>query len=393
MMMLTRTTTNAAINSTRLAIAGLFCFAISQVFFSSTETERSLLLYEEHNPHSSSGPSPLQAEPEERGHNESTSFILESFAISFDPNKVETLRERNQHANLGPVLWVNGADGMHQRTLDLWAQLTNRKHSPMTVEVASKLHKDHYNSPHAVGCYMAHWNLLRTLAHRPIELLRQQQHNKTKHAYLILEDDAACAPGLNKEIECTIEQLPSDWDILFVGGKPFSYFDPKNNNDNKTYPTKHGEQLIRDCLQQEMSQNWTATTIIHQLIRKAVCQGDFGKARGPLAPDGSRSLSQDTQPYWRSNYLTNTHSYVVNPHRVAHVAHLLKPSLDVPVDIRLGDLMASSQLNAYMTTRSWCEQMSHEPLLEPQSWKGFFAFDGKYIWQTQIHLDDENCAF
>jgi hypothetical protein len=186
--------------------------------------------------------------------------------------------------------------------------------------------------------------------------------------------------------------------MLFVGGKPFSYFDDSNGNEdstnNHTLPTMHGKQLINDYKQHEASNNWTATEMTNQLIRHAICQGDFGKASGPLAPDGSRSLSQDNnqQAYWRSDYLTNTHSYVVNPQRVGHVASLLHPTMDVPVDIRLGDLMKAGQLNAYMTTRMWCDQTT-QPLLEPQTWSGFFVFEWNYIWQTQMHLDNEDCAF
>jgi GR25 family glycosyltransferase involved in LPS biosynthesis len=410
-----------------LFLAGVICFTVLQLY--RLDDTKGLFLYEQYffvNNHTrqqenenqqqdetaeSSTPAPSPSPP--------PVFLLESFAISFDPRRVEKLQQRNAHAHLGKVLWVPGTDGLQQRTLDLWAQLTTgNSDSAMTLEQAAQLNKGDYRSPHAVGVYLSHWNLLRTLAHRPIELMmnrKQQQQEQDQHAYLILEDDATCAPGLDQEIAQTIKQLPHDWDILFVGGKPFSYFDDSNaetNNNiaedanaNKTVllTKHHGKQLILDYKEIEAAANYTATAMTNQLIRHAVCQGDFGKARGPLAPDGSRRLSPDkTRAYWKVDYMTNTHSYVVNPHRVAHLSTALQPFMHVPVDVRLGDLIKSGQVNAYMTTRMWCDQSSSpdEALAAPQTWKGYFAFhttknhyDWTYIWQKQMHLDDAGCAF
>jgi hypothetical protein len=345
----------------------------------------------------------------------STTFLLETFALSFDPTSVERLQQRNQHSNLGNVLWVHGVDGLQQRTLNLWAQLTNHGHAGMSVEQARELDKSSYESPHAVGCYLSHWNLLRMLAHRPQqELLLESRNNQQnqQHAYLILEDDATCAPGLDKEIERTIQQLPSDWDLLFVGGKPFSYFD--NSNPGSFSPVYNvstvGKLLMQEYRQQHESAGTAAAgsgnssnnnnndTDMRQRIRHAICQGAFGTANGPLAPDGSRKLLPE-QAYWRVDYLTNTHSYVVNPQRIAHVAKMLHPTMDVPIDIRLADLMKSQQLQAYMTTRMWCDQTTtvseqQPPLLAPQTWSGFFVIDWNYLWQTQMHIDEvEDCAF
>ena len=177
----------------------------------------------------------------------------------------------------------------------------------------------------------------------------------------------------------------------------------KNNNNatKKLGNVTNGKHLIHEYKQQEAAPvcNGTVMDDIKQRIRHAICQGDFGQAQGPLAPDGSRSLSQDKQAYWRPDYLTNTQSYGVNPQRVARVARLLRPTQDVPVDIRLGDLMRERQLQVYMTTRSWCNQNADAPLLAPETWQGYFGFSESfrhaqhYIWQTQMHLDEEDCAF
>jgi GR25 family glycosyltransferase involved in LPS biosynthesis len=465
-------------SSSRLVIAGIFSFLVLHQLYTVNDTTRLLLFTHCTSSYytlsSASGSSINNEDDDEDDKNPenrtTSSFLLETFALSFDPTKVEKLQERNNHSNIGTnIVWVPSTDGMQQRSLDLWAQLTNHGHAPMTLEAAAQLHKYHYESPHAVGCYLAHWHLLRTLAQRPPELLLQldksnnndnqnktnkhkkqqpQYDNQTRttrqHAYLILEDDAACAPGLKEEIERTIQQLPSDWDMLFVGGKPFSYFDEWNNhnpnhhesNNNETTRMSslqgnmtHGKLLLQEYEQIANAIPYNGTTMDDMIrrLRRAVCQGDFGQARGPLAPDGSRRLlppptpggdgttnpqqeqQEQHQAYWRSDYLTNTQSYVVNPQRVAHVARLLHPTADVPVDIRLGDLMQSHQINVYMTTRAWCEQRPPDaaaPLLAPQAWQGFFAFSqGRpgawhYIWQTQIHLsanDNDNgqvdCAF
>jgi hypothetical protein len=164
-----------------LAIAGVLGFTAFQTYRFNNDTETSsLLLFEQHYSNSGNNKTEQEVQQQQQQQEESAvPFTLESFAISFDPAKVEKLQERNQHANLGTVLWVPGTDGMHQRTLDLWAQLMNRPHSPMSVEQASKLPKEHYQSPHAVGCYLAHWNLLRTLAHRPAEVLPSSQETTT----------------------------------------------------------------------------------------------------------------------------------------------------------------------------------------------------------------------
>jgi len=38
-----------------------------------------------------------------------------------------------------------------------------------------------------------------------------------------MEDDAHCATGTRKQILRVLPKLPSDWDLFFIGGKPFSY--------------------------------------------------------------------------------------------------------------------------------------------------------------------------
>ena len=304
--------------------------------------------------------------------------ITESFVISFDPENVRRFVERNRGAGVDPVLWAPAVDGFHQRNLDVWAQLSGL-YPPLNASAFSAKDKGAYASPHAVGCYLAHWNVLRSLAHRPAQLRPE--------AYFVFEDDTSCAPNLVKHVLDTIRQLPENWDMLFVGGKPFSYFKSTVDMSNVSKYYINGSSP--------------------STLRRDVCRGDFGRAEGPLAPDGSRVLSEDDQPYWQTKYTTNTDAYVINPRRVRLLLeNHLHPHRHAPVDIVLADLMAQNQIQAFMTTRMWCRQQSKqsEKLMEvPGSWNGYFGFMyeplvqvhpallGKtYVWQNVMRL--ENCT-
>lgn len=67
-----------------------------------------------------------------------------------------------------------------------------------------------------------------------------------------------------------------------------------------------------------------------ETLRRDICRGAFGKGTAPLAPDGSRELSED-QPYCQIKCLLNTHAYVVNPKRIHRVMDVLKPEKTVPM--------------------------------------------------------------
>jgi len=313
--------------------------------------------------------------------------ITESFVISLDPGKADRFIERNRHADLDPVLWVPGVDGFHQRNLDVWAQLLPAgKHPPLNASAFTAKDKGLYASPHAVGCYLAHWNLLRTLGHRPVQLRPE--------AYLVFEDDTSCAPNLASHVLKTIRQLPEDWDMLYVGGKPIAYF--RNAVDVSAVLSKATNPS------DGTARSSTST------LRRDICRGDFGMAHGPLAPDGSRVLLEDQQPYWQTKYMANTDAYVLNPNRIHHLLEHLNPHKHTPIDMFLGDLIARNEIQAFMTTRLWCiqprEGKTSAVLDAPLPWQGYFGFlfqpvvdvhpalNGKsYAWQTDLRL--ENCTY
>lgn len=286
---------------------------------------------------------------------EKTAFA-ESFVLSFDTGDVEQFKQRNNHSGLGNVVWVPSVDGFQQKTLELWAKLSG-KFSVINASLFDpKSPEDHgkYRSPHAVGCYLAHWHLLRTLNHREPEL--------QPNVYFVFEDDASCIPNLVSQTLKAVAQLPPDWDMFFIGGKPFTYF-PEGHNFNSS------------------------------TLRHDICQGIHGKGDSPLAPDGSRQLSVD-QPYWQVKSITNTHAYVVNPQRISQVMRILQPQKDIPIDIHLADAMHRGDLNVYMPTQNWCSvyrnrtrQMHH-----PETKWGFFHIPGTgYHYQDKLQLD--NCSY
>jgi hypothetical protein len=192
--------------------------------------------------------------------------LVETFVISFETDSVKQFKQRNNHSGFGDVLWIPGVDGYQQKTLDLWAKLTGQEAMNATNYMrGNEEQKIAYRSPHAVGCYMAHYHLLRYLRHRP--------HEMQPSLYFVFEDDASCAPDLVDEILKVTQKLPPDWDLLFIGGKPFTFFSEKFT-------------LYED------SSNAT--------LEREVCRGAFGKGSSPLSPEGSRRISQQ-DAYWKTN--------------------------------------------------------------------------------------------
>jgi GR25 family glycosyltransferase involved in LPS biosynthesis len=273
--------------------------------------------------------------------------ITESFVLSMDTNKAHNFKQRNDNSALGDVLWVPGVDGYVQGNLDQFAKVSDGwpAVNAALFDRHNQKDKDAYRSPHAVGCYLAHWHLLRQLNHRLMEL--------RPDLYFVFEDDADCVTDLVNRTLASTSQLPSDWDIFYLGGKPITYFKDVYVNYTKPSPSPAGPQP-----------DW--------------CRGDLGRGRGPLAPDGSRALT-DHQPYWKVKYLSNTHSYVVNPQRIDHLLQIIKPArLYEPLDIVLADAMDDGKLQAYMAPQKWC---SAEPnandqsrVTDPVPWDGFFAY-------------------
>lgn len=255
------------------------------------------------------------------------------------------------------ITWFPAANGRDQTVLDEFAYLTG--FFP-PINATSK--DDGYSSPHHVGCFMSHYNILR-MAQAGWDVVQS-----LPQALFVLEDDAVCANSVMEEITKTLSLLPSDWDILFVGGKPFSYHD-------------------MDPITRNLRNRGTLTNFSDEEFEQLLCEGKFGRtSTGPFDPDGGRNLSLDL-PYWRIKYSTNTQSYLVNPKRIDRILHLLQhpPREQEPIDIMLAEAGRSGVLNLFMTTREYClqESMNDDTQIDrPRSWEGFYNVHGlnDYRW-------------
>jgi hypothetical protein len=310
------------------------------------------------------------------------SEIVETFVISLDSFKFDQFVIRNNHSRLDPITWIPGVDGFQQVTLNQWGKLIGKPPLNVTHFVkGNQEHKDLYASPHAVGCYMAHWHLIRMLHQRP-SILHPE-------LYLILEDDAACIPRLIPRLLHIARRLPSDWDLFYIAGKPITYFQDPHNQYNASWS--------KDRLETE------------------ICQGRFGMGESPRNPyDDSRTFSRrdnnnnNDLPFWKTYYMTNTHAYVVNPRRIHHVMQVLRPNRYIPIDVLLANAMKNKQLQVYMSTEQWCESTDRmrsewgifdDSLTQPVTWRGFLAFVQKqgewfeYEYRRDIRIARQPCTY
>ena len=290
----------------------------------------------------------------------------QGFVISSRQSRFKTFLHRNRDSlpasqNLS-LTWFPASNGRDQTVLDEFAYLTG--FPPVKADSQS----DGYDSPHHTGCFMSHWNIYR------IVKAGWQTLQSLPKALFVLEDDCICAKGVMEEITKTLPLLPPDWDILFVGAKPFSYY----------YP---------DPLRRELKKRNLLSNFSHAEFEQLLCEGQFGRTpTGPFAPDGGRNLSLDL-PYWRIKYITNTQSYLVNPARLDRILHLLEHPPrrhQEPIDIMLAEAGRSGGLNLFMTTMEYCFQipMDHDRQVDrPRIWEGFYHVEGMndYRWGTMLH--------
>ena len=148
-----------------------------------------------------------------RTHRSQPNQHTEQYVLSLDMARASEFSRRNSLADLESSHWVQSVDGFQQTTLDLWARLT---------ESDTVMNASHYSgkrtkappSPHGVGCFLSHWNLLRSLSYRA-------EHLQPDY-YYIFEDDSNCIPNLLNETDKIVRALPDDWDLLMIGGKPYT---------------------------------------------------------------------------------------------------------------------------------------------------------------------------
>lgn len=340
-----------------VALTNMF-WALSVVFVVLWMKSHELLLLDSTSTLSEAPILPMQHRPRRR-------MMTEVNVISFAHEPVHQFIRRNHHSfGDEQVLWVPGVDGYHQPTLNQWGRLIGEPPiKAAKYNQSNPKDKSRQNSPHAVGCYLAHWHLLRSLQGRDI--------TNRPELFFVFEDDASCIPGLIDRVTETVRKLPSDWDMFYIGGKPFTRFSD------------------------ELKFNFSDSTEL--TLRRDICRGAFGKGDSPLAPDASRQLSVD-QPYWQVKYITNTHAYVINPRRVNRILEVIKPRKTVPIDILLAMAMQNGNLTVYMSTELWCEGNPNK-LNEPAAWRGYFKFmaagsdwhpavpsskTGASVWQKNI---------
>ena len=298
---------------------------------------------------------------------------IQGFVISSHQSRFQTFLWRNRASlplnttntvnnTAFSLTWFAAANGRDQVVLNQHATLTGL---PL---IKADSTETGYKSPHHTGCFMSHWQVLR-MAKSGWEALQT-----LPSALLIMEDDAICAPLVVEEITKTLPLLPPDWDIFYVGAKPFSFYfkAPMIQELKKTRGTQAN-------FSQEEWEEW-------------LCQGKFGPVdTGPFAPDGGRNLSLN-QPYWRTRYALNTHAYLVNPKRIDRILHMLEhpPRGQEPIDIMFAFAGKDGDLKKYMTTMEYCLQKSMTKDVQidkPRLWEGYYTVYGlpDSRWSTMYH--------
>ncbi len=271
---------------------------------------------------------------------------LSSFVIGRNSAHYRNFLDANNFSG-GDFSWVPHTVGHDQRVLDEWREIAGG--DPLNIEDYDPTVKYQFG-PHAAGCYLSHFKLLKLL----------QRSDPTLGAYVVFEEDARCVRGWRAQVDKALALLPQDWDIYFIGGRPISYFTKFEKE------AKYGISLRRD-----------------------ICMGVFGEANGSLAPDGGRNISK-ADPYWRAMYHVHTHAYVVNPRNIGNILAVLeRKEGHEPIDQRLSNAMASGRLNAFMSTENICEQEdlmdSYVPSWDgvtPQPWLGHFGFPDAAVKQA-----------
>ncbi|KAL3920626.1 MAG: hypothetical protein SGILL_003164 [Bacillariaceae sp.] len=274
---------------------------------------------------------------------------IQSYAVSFHEKKVQDFRERNKLAGFSTVQLFPAVNGHDEKVLQEWSSITNEPYYNISDH---RNPKDKTKAPfHRIGCFWSHWNLLRVAA------AGWEQSELYPDALMVFEDDAICVDNTKESVLEVLRSLPDDWDILYIGGKPFqqlyggSYQGPK---------TKDGYQRLQD-------------------FRPFFCNGTLGSSTsGPFAPDMSHAISPE-QPYWKTNYITNTHSYIVNPKSAHKILNVIEASRSLkknkPIDIIFAESMGRN-INAYMSPMMYCKQPGSRGYAKstkyPYQWNGYY---------------------
>lgn len=341
-----------------------------------------------------------------------------------DDDIVETNNKQND--GYFSLEWFQGYNGFDQAVLDEFSSITGLKKQNVSEfeKLTSEEVKGLYNGPHAVGCYLSHWRLLEKVQKAwktkksseqstTIESAAQKPQG-TPDMLFVFEDDTHCVTNLIDRTWKVVQKLPKDWDILYIGGKPFSL-----HTGNMSLPDL---ALIKETEDIPRPSN-------EELARK-MCNGDFGtSATGPFAPGTSAEDSYETAsgtnltedpPYWQTKWILNTNSYVINPKRIQRVLRVLSQPMPhyKPIDVTLteeyhrtfmkneaqGSMEGpSAPLKAFLTPKMFCDQGARRHIInrnEPTPWEGFhwlpwrksktFPDQRGYVWRKIANR--QSCA-
>lgn len=259
----------------------------------------------------------------------------ESYVISFEEKDVDAFEDRNQNNGIDLIQWFPALDGYEQRTLNEFASLTNTialdaTHFNKTDPRMRKIDPRAYD----IGCFMSHYELLHSAWKR-----WNLPSDKKPDALFVFEDDASCIKHTVRRSRAIVDALPEDWDILYLGGKPFVQHDFPSNS----LLPRNVTSLLK--LSEKTFHRWA-------------CDEHFGnKTHGLLAQDEARSLSRD-ELYWSTGYILNMHSYVVNANRIERILSLMTEEVryHFAVDIVLAGIIESGKLKAFIPTEIFCVQ-------------------------------------
>jgi len=324
---------------------------------------------------------------------ESKFNVFEQRNFDMVANNDEEDEPQNGSGSPASMEWFRAYNGMNQTVLDEFSSLTGipKINASEFVGMSEQAFKAHSNSPHAVGCYLSHWQLLQSALSRWNQNRRaqneKQKQKRRPDMLFVFEDDAHCVTNLVARTWQVVKQLPPDWDVLYIGGKPMSYYTKG----------KHMLELADSNGSVSGTKNPPTKKILQQM-----CNGRYGPSySGPFAPGTSEkdsfavatgaNLAEDP-PYWRVKHMFNTNSYVINPKRIRRVLRVLAEPMSEfkPVDIRLADDQwrefmrywtvgqniseANAPLKAYLTPKLYCDQEVQRRIFdreEPQVWQGY----------------------
>ena len=331
--------------------------------------------------------------------------IAEAYVISLHESKFNVFEQRHfdmvndndddtKETNNFSLEWFQGYDGFDQAVLDEFSTITGLKKQSVSEfkNMTTNEIKGKYNSPHSVGCYLSHWRLLEKVQ-KQWKKKKSFEDIKTKEPaggkpdmLFVFEDDAHCVTNLVDRTWQVVQKLPKDWDILYIGGKPFS-----RHSGNKT---------LSDLVQLDTEEIPRPSDAE---LAQRTCNAEFGSSvTGPFPPGTSEfdsfensigaNLAEDP-PYWQTKYILNTNSYVINPKRIQRVLRVLSEPMHQykPIDVTLAEDMdrafwspqqaigtmegPAAPLKAFMTPNMYCDQEVKRVITnrnEPVPWEGYF---------------------